>query len=195
MLMVSLEAKQMKQKAYTLAEATIVLLIGGVLAFFVIKSLNAGKIKEDAYLKAGKLVYSQLSVATLDMSRKYSKYANLTGLSTVNKSAVFEITDKDATDKLLALYKTSLKRSRKAASSTYSGYSGNFKLKNGTFFALKLYGNCSTTTTTYNPSYGSEAMYEYETCGAIFYDVNDNELPNTLGIDRYIIAFDKQGLR
>lgn len=185
----------MKQKAYTLAEASIVLLLGGVLAFFVIKSLNAGKIKEDVYYKAGKLVYSQLSVATLDLSRRYSKQSDLSKLYTADKSSVFDLTDEDATSKLVELYKKTLKRSRSSASSTYSGYSGNLKLKNGAFFALKLYGNCSTTTTTYNPSYGTEAMNEYDTCGAIFYDVNDSDFPNVLGIDRYIIAIDKDGLR
>ncbi len=185
----------MKQKAFTLAEASVVLIVGGVLASFILKTLNTGKIKEDAYLKAGKLVYSQLSVATLDLSRKYSKQSDMSKLYTVDKSSVFELTDDGAADKLVNLYKKTLRLSRSSAKSTYSGYSGNLKLKNGAFFALKLYGNCTTTTTTYNPSYGSSAMYEYKTCGAIFYDVNDNDPPNILGIDRYIVAIDNDGLR
>ena len=183
-----------KKSALTLAEVTIVMIIVPFLVLASMYILRPKDIKKDAMLKASKLFYADLVVVTNDIARRYSNNANLSGLYTKDKTSRFELTDSDATNKLLGLYASSLLRSRELSTLTYEDYSGNYKVKNGAYFALKTYGNCTTTTTTYNPMY-EEVMYEYDTCGAIVYDINEADAPNELGVDRYIIGFDRNGLR
>ncbi len=189
-----IKIKYNKKSALTLTEVMIVMIIIPLVVVASMMALRPKDIKKDAMLKASKMFYADLVVVTNDVARRYSNNANLSGLYTKDKTSRFEITDSDATDKLLELYAVSLRRSRENSTMTYEDYSGHYKVKNGAYFALKTYGDCTTTTTTYNPMY-EEAMYEYDTCGAIVYDINDEEEPNELGVDRYIIGFDKNGLR
>ena len=189
-----IKTKYNKKPALTLTEVMIVMIIIPLIVVASMMALRPKDIKKDAMLKASKMFYADLVVVTNDIARRYSNNANLSGLYTKDKTSRFEITDSDATNKLLELYAGTLRRTREASSMTYEDYSGHYKVKNGAYFALKTYGDCTTTTTTYNPMY-EEAMYEYDTCGAIVYDINDKEEPNELGVDRYIIGFDKNGLR
>ena len=177
-----------------MAELVLVMLLVPMIVLACMHIMRPHDIKQDAMKKASKLFYSDLSIATMNIMTKHSKKLNLTELRTADKSSNFELTDEGATNKLLDLYKTVLRISRDASTLTYDGYTGNYKARNGAFFALQLYGNCTTSTVTYSPQY-EEPMEEYDTCGAIFYDINDKDDPNTLGIDRYIVALDKHGIR
>ncbi len=188
-----IKTKHLKN-ALTLIELMIVMVLVPLLVAACMHFLRPNDIKQDAMNKAGRLFYADLSIATMNIMTKYSKQLNLTGLNTADKSSRFELTDDGAEDNLLDLYKTVLKISREASTLTYSDFTGTYKARNGAYFAIKLYDNCTTSTVTYNPQY-EDAMEEYNTCGAIFYDINDIEEPNEFGVDRYIVALDKQGLR
>lgn len=190
-----------KKKALTLIEISIAMTVMAILIVSTVSLMKPNDIKEEALKKTGAAVYTQISKGTDNLAYRYSSKVRLKSLYTADKSSKFEITDNGATDKLLALYANVMDfNTRNPTSMTYSDYtpysesSENYLLKNGTFFAVKLYGNCTTETTTTNPLY-EDVMIESDTCGAIFYDVNADKAPNELGIDRYIIALDKDGVR
>ena len=128
---------------------------------------------------------------------------------------MFSITDSGADAKLLELYKTTLRATRSSnTNATYldsvlkdkdgatvnaglkvSSFSQGLTLRNGTYFAFKLNGNCTTNETyIYSPATPNNRSAK-NSCGLIFFDVNGQDFPNLVGIDQYIIAIGRNGIK
>ena len=94
-----------KLKALTLAELTTVMVILPFIVLTVYKTVEPKKIKKEAFAKAGKVMYSELVIATTMLAKKYSQCGNLTKIKTPDGTDTFELTDSGAVDNLIALYK------------------------------------------------------------------------------------------
>lgn len=202
----------MKKVAFTLAETTIAIVILGIIAGTLLHTLKPNNMKRDFWDKSAKNMVLQIDYATKQiLARNSLNYSLLDTLDTSN--ATFSITSEGADTKLIALYKKyliglrkySIPSSYKSSSlidenNTSSGYkisdfAQGFKLKNGTYMALKLNGNCTTSETKiYNPA-TIEIRTANNSCGLIFFDINTEKEPNTLGIDQFIVALGKFGLK
>jgi len=205
----------LKKNSYTLAEAMIVVVILGIIATCCIGALKKGNFQEEMYTKAGANYYLNISLASRQILAKYSYNYNMTAL--LNTSGTrFSITDEsNAESNLAGIFKKTLGVRTYTAPSTYtttvlknksgtavgpsSGYkvsdfTQGFKTKNGTYFALKLNKNCTTSEQyIYDPSI-PDTRTVANSCGLIFYDVNADEAPNTVGVDIYILAIKKTGV-
>ncbi|MBQ8848237.1 MAG: type II secretion system protein [Candidatus Gastranaerophilales bacterium] len=201
------------KKAFTLAETLIVMLILGFFAVVLIKTMKFGDITQDALIKGGLDMYNQIEVATKKLLMGNSFNYDMRRLKDTS-GAEFAITASGADAKLIAVYKKYMKPSRgKTLSSTYknatlknasnasvsgvsvSTFTQGYYLKNGTYFAIKLNGNCTTSETyIYSPQL-KDKRDATNSCGLIFYDLNGESYPNILGVDQYILSIGKLGIK
>lgn len=199
----------MKLQGFTLIEQVIVLVIVGILGVVVINTLRPNDIKEDALKKVAKSVSVQIEFATKSLLAKNTN--NYTFLRLKDSSGEFSIASSDSLSRLVNLYRKTLVGARnKTLDSTYSGkkltdgtttleikpsdFSGFF-IKNGTYFGVKLNGNCTTTIDyIYDPSTPTNKT-RTNTCGIIFLDLNEKQEPNLLGVDQYILALGRLGIK
>lgn len=199
----------MKKNAFTLAEQLLVIIILGVFAVGLINTVKPNNIKKDVYIKTAKSVYVQIEFATKSILAKNTN--NYTFLRLKDASGEFSIASSSSLSRLVALYKKSLVSLRnKTLDSTYKAkaltdgtttltlkpqdFSGFF-IKNGAYFGVKLHGNCTTTVSyIYDPS-TPDKRSRTNTCGIVFLDLNEKEQPNMLGVDQYILALGKLGIK
>ena len=205
------------KKAFTLTEVLIVLTVMGVIAAVCLLNLKPNKVKYEALMKGGKTMLYDIDGATRRLLAK-----NSIGYSTQRlvdtSGAEFSIGATGSTAKMIELYKQHMKPVRgKTLANTYgankdvllkdeagntytdikvSYFPSGYFLKNGGYFALKVLSTACTSSIsyTYNPNMPSKRTTA-NSCGAIFYDVNGEQLPNTLGIDQYIVAVGKMGIK
>jgi hypothetical protein len=77
---------------------------------------------------------------------------------------------------------------------TPSDYTG-FTLKNETYFGINLTGDCTSQIDyIYDPS-TPEKRTKTRVCATLFFDMNGKDSPNILGIDQYIVAIGKFGVK
>jgi hypothetical protein len=200
----------MKNKAFALVEQILVIIIIGILGVVILNVLRPNDIKIETLKKVSKSVYIQLEFATRNLLARNTR--NYTFLKLRDESGEFSIASSASLSRFLELYKKNLVAKRlKTIDSTYAskeltdgittyidlkieGFSGFF-LKNGTYFAIKLHGNCTTTVDfIYDPS-APEKRIQTNTCGLMFFDINAQEAPNMLGVDQYILALGKLGIK
>ena len=201
----------MKQKrAFTLAESLICMIIIGIVYVIILQLSRPGDIKKEALLKAGVDTFRQIEYATKRILARDTRNYALTSMRI--GTTEFSVASSSSLNNMKKLYKKNLPGSRRAVPSSYSNlqlqdgsntkagslkvssFSGYF-LKNGAYFGLKLNNNCTTTEQyIYHPS-RTTSRTQSGSCGTIFYDVNGDKGPNTLGVDQYIISLGKQGLR
>lgn len=202
-----------KKQAFSLIETMITLVIVGTISAAVLGLLKNGSVNNGVLQKAGANAYYQLDFASKAILAKNSTNYSFTSLKATN-GAAFQITASDADAKLMALYKKNLGALRnKTPSASYktntlknssnaevtgvsiSSFPQGFFSKNGTYIALKLNGNCTTSETyLYNPA-TPQTRSTSNSCGLIFFDVNGENQPNLLGIDQYIVAIGKLGVK
>lgn len=202
----------MKLKAFTLIETIVAIVILGILGSCLISTMRPHKAHADTLKKAGSYMCYQLDIATKQLLAKNSTNYSMLSLFTFNKSK-FSITDDDAEMKLSDLYKKYLVAARqKQIPAKYlniqlhsetkeydklyiKSLNEGFLIRNETYFAFRLNGNCETKEDIiYSPMEPDKRTAE-NSCGVIFYDVNFDNPPNTLGIDQYIVAIGKTGIK
>lgn len=202
-----------KQKAFSILETMITLVIVGIISASVMGLLKNSNVSDSVLQKAGLNVYYQLDFASKTILAKNSTDYTFNKLKTV-AGADFQITASGADAKLMALYKKNLGQLRnKTLDTSYktnvlknssnttvqgvsvSSFPQGFTAKNGAYIAIKLNGNCTTSETyIYNPS-ALQTRSTTKSCGLIFFDVNQMQPPNLLGIDQYIVSIGKFGVK
>ena len=149
----------MKNRAFTLAEQLIVIVILAIIVVIMLNAVKPKNLKTEALQKAAKSVFVQIDFATKNILAKNTN--NYTLLRMKDGSGEFSIASSGSLSRLIALYKKVLVGSRKTLNSTYgaktltngssnlsgltaAGFTG-FNIKNGSYFGVKLHGNCTTT--------------------------------------------------
>lgn len=200
----------MKFNAFSLLEQIIVLIIVSILFVVMLTIMRPNNIKEETLKKSGKSTFIQIEFATKRMLARDTN--NYTLERMVDSTGEFSIADSTSSARTTELFKKHLIAIRNSTlDSTYAattltngttsldGYSpssfSGFMIKNGTYFGLKLHGNCTTTVNfLYDPSTPNKNS-RTNTCGIIFYDINGKNPPNMLGVDQYIISIGKMGVK
>ena len=203
----------MDYKAFTLAESLIVMMIVGIIYVAMLNILRPGDISKDVLQKSGAKMMYQLDFASKQILAKNSVNYNFYNLKTASGTQ-FSITADKADEKLMDLFKKYLKGLRNVnVSATYLGttlrnesngtitnvtpstFKYGFFTNNNAYIAIKLNKNCTTTETyIYSPVLKSNRSVT-NSCGLIFFDVNGDKEPNTLGIDQYIVSIGKSGVK
>ena len=189
------------------------MMIVGIIFVAMLNILRPGDINKEVLQKSGAKMMYQLDFASKQILAKNSVNYNFYNLKTVSGTR-FSITADGADEKLMDLFKKYLKGLRNASvSSSYlnktlinesnatisnvkpSSFKYGFSVNNGAYIALKLNKNCTTTETyVYSPVQRSNRSAS-KSCGLIFFDVNGDKDPNTLGIDQYIVPIGRNGVK
>ena len=203
----------MKNKAFTLHETLITLMIIGIIAVIIFSTLKPKSFNHATLKKAGQAMYIQIDYATTQIIAKHT--TNYTLKRIKNGANEFSIANSGNTATLVNnYYKKRIKQARNfslpdeyknlvlknenqtvvAQNLKVSSFTG-FKTKNNGYFAVRLHNNCTTSETyLYNPSMPSKRN-QTNSCGQIFFDVNSEEDPNLLGIDQFLISLKENGVR
>ena len=205
------------KKAFTLAEALIVIVIIGI-----ISALYNISIKVVNTTQKGFEVKSQKMLENIDqvfnfIFAHHSESFNLTDLH--DNSGNFSITDKDVTPRLANLFRkylstidlqdgeenqvkayyasTIIDYDKSSTGLTLNKtYSDFITTGNGVIYGFRLYKSCSAKEVNAStPMVTGNRRTIAGICGSIFYDVNGYAKPNKLGSDQYIVPFDEQGAK
>ncbi len=202
----------MRIKAFTVVEMITTVIILGIIAVILIVNMRPNQIKKETLIKAGKASYIQVDYATAQLIAKNTK--NYTLARVVGDSGEFSIASSSNTAALINVYKKRLRGLRsktlgnvyknadlknEAGSVVESGLSVSdftgFTTKDAGYFGVRLHGNCTTSEAyLYNPVRPT-LRTQSNSCGQIFFDVNGEQEPNTLGIDQYLVSLTLNGVR
>ena len=201
------------KNAFTLAESLITIVIIGIIYAAIFNILRTDDINNDVIKKAGANVYYQIDFASKQILAKntynynFHKLKNDLGFS-------FSITSENADKELVKLFKKHMKGLRNNSLNLnyaekrlinesgitinnlkVSTFNYGFFISNGAYIAIRLNKNCTTTETyVYSPIQRTNRSAT-NSCGLIFFDVNGDKEPNTLGIDQYIVPIGKSGVK
>jgi len=200
----------MKLKAFTLVEQIVVLIIVSVLCVVLLTIVRPNDVKEETLKKTGKSMFMQVEFALKSLLAKDTNNYTLTRM--VDSTGEFSIAKTASLSRMVNLLKKHFVTLRnKTLDSTYgaktltngtsnlTGYSASsfsgFITKNGAYVGVKLHGNCTTTVSIlYDPSTPNKNS-RTNTCGLMFFDVNEKNPPNVLGVDQYIVAIGQRGVK
>lgn len=199
--------------AFTLAESLITMMILSIIYVVIAGVLRPGDVKKEVLQKSGANMLYQLDFASKQILARNTVNYTLYHLKT-SDGTEFLITEDDADEKLMKLFRRYLKGIKNVnLSAAYlsrvlvdetnttitnvspSSFKYGFNLSNGTYLAIKLNKNCTTTESyIYSPAQ-RQKREALRSCGLFFYDVNGEKAPNTLGVDQYIVSVGKNGIK
>ena len=184
------------KRAFTMAEAIIVMTILGIIATIMITNLKPTEFRDKGLQVQAKKILQQLDTATQQIMINNTQNGKLTTIyapGVTNATFSFSTTGNNAA--LNALYKKYLTTTRKTCTNAAdcggcSGGTFRFYLKDGTCVSILQ------DTTAQNTIYPGEASASMSVAGlgAIFFDVNGLDEPNVLGKDRYRIPINADGI-
>ena len=186
------------KKAFTMAEAILVMTILGIIATVMISTLKPAQYKERALQVAAKSIYSEIDSAMTQILTDYTRYNKLSAVYPLNGTTGsttynFNSTNTNANVAFLALMKNYMATARGTVPSACTSVSAtyNMLLKNGACLAVKTGAYTGVSMIPGEKTETASATYDY---GVIFLDVNGNDEPNVLGKDRYYIPLDENGI-
>ncbi len=185
-----------KKRAFTMAEAILVMTILGIIATIMITTLKPSEFKDKGLKILAKKVLSEIDTATTQILINNSQNGTMDTLYKPNTSTTFAA-EKDP-NSLGVLYKRFLTATRETIGSgsfCYSAADANspanaFYLKDGACMLIK---NTTTETETRFP--GEASNYKVTpTRGIIYVDTNGDDEPNVIGKDRFIFPLGNEGI-
>ena len=187
----------MLKKAFTMAEAILVMVILGIIATIMISTMRPVEFQDKGLHVTAKKMLGDIDSATTQILYNDTKLGYLTEIVRTNGT---KYSWKDNSTDVLNLYKKYLTTvTRETVPSTSfcvtGGASRNAKavyLKNGG--CIGIYGsNISSILTRFPDEKASVTTSASQ--GAIFFDVNGEEEPNVVGKDRYILPVSDHGIQ
>lgn len=182
-------------KAFTMAEAILVMTILGIIATIMISTLKPAEFKEKALQTMAKKVLSEIDVATTQILMNNTTDGTLDTLIEAGTSNIIQFYRGGSSDKFLNLYKKYLTTLRVTPGSNLTQFSddnASVLLKDGASIGISFspWGEMPTI-------FPGETNITYIECdyGYIWFDTNDNEPPNVFGKDQFVLPFDKNGIK
>ena len=184
--------KQNTKKAFTMAEAILVMTILGIIATIMITTLKPAEFKEKGLRILAKKVLSEIDTATTQILVNNSSKNNLATLYVAGGTSTQFSTASDHAN-LATLYKGYLTTTRQTSANCAGIASGTqFFLKDGACM-----GVMSGTTADLSTCFPGEetATAVSVTYGYLYFDTNGDEEPNTMCRDRFVLPFDASGIK
>lgn len=181
-------------KAFTMAEAVLVMTILGIIATVMITTMKPAQFKDQGYDVLARSIYGSLDTAVTQILTDKSPYNKL---STVyehgSTTDTFNMSEASKGDKLIALLKDYMATARGdiPATCTNASYDATMLLKNGACLAVKSGSITAITRIPGESSDTASASYSY---GMIFLDTNGDSEPNVIGKDTFYIPLDENGI-
>ena len=179
------------KKAFTMAEAILVMTILGIIATIMITSLKPAQFKDKGFSIMANKVLSEIDTAMTQILVNDSKYGQLSNLIDGNVMFSFATTDKSAN--LKNLFKKYLTTTRKDITGTYcaTDTTFSFSLKDGACMGVKMgkVDNAATIFPGEDTTTSTTATY-----GTIKFDINGAEEPNATGKDQFLLPIGIDGI-
>ena len=189
-----MKAKANFKKAFTMAEAILVMTILGIIATIMITTLKPAEFKEKGLKVLAKKVLSEIDTATTQIMVNNTKLGTMDTLVTANganftwagnQASILDYYKKYLTTIRTEVPTTSYCRTGDAAYGATAAY-----LKDGA--CIGIYSTAVTTNTIFP----GETTYQSSsaTQGLIIFDTNGEEEPNTVGKDRFVMPVGVEGI-
>lgn len=183
-----------KFKAFTMAEAVLVMTILGIIATIMITTMKPAKFKDQGYEVLAKSIFGSLDTAITQILVDKAPYNKLSSIyEHGSSSTTFAMNGASNGGKFVLLLKEYMATARGDVPSvcTNKSYNSYMLLKNGACLAV----NSSSTkyASTWIPGEKS-ATNATGTYGMIFLDTNGDTEPNVVGKDQYYIPLVETGI-
>ena len=188
------------KKAFTMAEAILVMTILGIIATIMITTLKPAEFKDKGLSVLAKKVLSEIDNATTQILVNNTKLGTMATL--VADGGGTEFTFKGNANAVMNFYKKYLTTIRTSvANNSFCKTGGTYNatgvnavyLKDGA--CMGIYATANASAPTLFPGEGTTTINANATQGVIFFDTNGEDEPNTLGKDRFILPIAEEGIR
>ena len=189
------------KRAFTMAEAILVMTILGVIAAVMITTLKPAEFKEKSLRVLAKKVLSEIDTATTQILSNDAKLGTMTSLS-LSDGVQFEF--KGNADKVLQLYQKYLVTIRTTVPATSFCVTGKVNDADTSRGATAVYfkdGACmgiyAAQITAASPTIvpGETATTAVTASqGLLLVDTNGEDEPNIIGVDRFIFPITEKGI-
>ena len=184
------------KKAFTMAEAILVMTILGIIATIMITTLKPAEYKDKGLAIMARKVLSEIDTATTQILINNSAAGNTSTLYEPGTSTVFSLATSSQDDKIGKLYKRYLTATRQAcndANCPCNSYSNKFYLKDGACMGITT-GVPAANVNTWFPGETNFTSMK-PTHGMIFFDTNGEDEPNVMGKDQFILPIASEGVQ
>ncbi len=188
-----------KSKAFTMAEAVLVMTILGIIATVMITTIKPARFKEQGYKVLAKSVYASIDTAVTQILVDKAPFNKLDQVyKSGSNTDTFSMGIASNGTEFVKLLKDYMATARGTVPAVCTDVITNIKyddallLKNGACMAVKS-GPINNPGYTWIPGEGS-ATEEAPPYGAIFLDTNGDDEPNVLGTDQFKIPLDINGI-
>ena len=193
-----MKAKTNFKKAFTMAEAILVMTILGIIATIMITTLKPAEFKEKGLKVLAKKVLSEIDTATTQILVNNSKLGTMTTLVWENGTQ-FKYVGNAAN--VMTFYKKYLTTIRTTVPTTSFCVTGGQATSRGATAAYLKDGACigiyATAITTQPTIFPGETNTTNATAtqGLLLFDSNGEDEPNTIGQDRFILPIGDEGIK
>ncbi|MBQ4647031.1 MAG: type II secretion system protein [Candidatus Gastranaerophilales bacterium] len=191
-----MKAKLNFKKAFTMAEAILVMTILGIIATIMITTLKPAEFKDKGLKVLAKKVLSEIDTATTQILVNNTKLGSMTTLVHANGT---NFTWKGNASTVLSYYKKYLTTIRTTVPTTSFCVTGDAArsataayLKDGA--CIGIYASNVSSVPTRFPG-ESANVNATATQGLILFDTNGEEEPNIIGNDRFILPVGDGGIQ
>ncbi|MBR6298245.1 MAG: hypothetical protein IKR34_03275 [Candidatus Gastranaerophilales bacterium] len=186
----------LKYKAFTMAEAVLVMTILGIIATVMITTIKPARFKEQGYKVLAKSVYASIDTAVTQILVDKAPFNKLDQVYKSGSSTeLFNMNESDSSqnEEFIKLLKDYMATARGDIPNVCNktGYS-SILLKNGACIGV-IAGTTSEQIETWIPGEESSSQM-YLSYGNIFVDINGDDEPNVLGKDQFNIPLNINGI-
>lgn len=191
--------KNLKLKAFTMAEALIVMTMLGIIATIMLTTLKPAEFRDRGLRVAAKKILSEIDTATTQILINNTQDGTLSKIYQANSSTVLNLATANTTNSghLGDLYKKYLTATREACNSSTcpcNGYNNKFYLKDGACIGITV-GAMSANTNTIFPGESTVNSALKPSYGVLFFDTNGAEEPNLMGKDQFVLPLNAGGIQ
>ncbi len=177
-------------KAFTMAEAILVMTILGIIAAVQMTVIKPAKFKERGYQVLAKTIYGEIDTAIMQVLTDRAPYNEMDKIYNTSK-VLFGTNTASKEGDFIGVLKLYLATARKGTTNDFCNTGTVMYLKNGACLGVKT---GEVTAVTWIPGENdstTSAKYSY---GMLYLDVNGSDEPNVLGKDQYRIPLDANGI-
>ena len=184
------------KKAFTMAEAILVMTILGIIATIMITTLKPAEYKDKGLAIMARKVLSEIDTATTQILINNSASGNTSSLYEPGTANLFSLESSGMDDKIGKLYKRYLTVTRQEcndANCPCNGYTNKFYLKDGACMGITTGTQASDVNTWFPGETNFTSMKP--THGIIFFDTNGEDEPNVMGKDQFLLPVGSEGVQ
>ncbi len=182
-----------KFKAFTMAEAVLVMTILGIIAAVQITVIKPAQFKDKGYQVLAKTIYGEIDTAIMQVLTDRAPYNQMNNIYNTSNT-LFNTGTAGTEASFVGVLKLYLATSRAGSNSSHctTGNASVMHLKNGACLGVKSAVTTDSVTRIPGETGNTTSKGEY---GMLYLDINGADEPNVIGKDQYTIPLDINGIK